>query len=439
MFERLKRVFTNAAKSISQRELSEKDLEESLFDLQVGLLESDVSQEVIDDLSLKIKNNLVGMKLQKNETAEQMITSTLKNNFMEIMSKAGSIDLLGRIQEKKQNKSGPFIIVFLGINGTGKTTTVAKVANLLKKTGFSVVIAAADTHRAGAIEQISTHAENLSIKIISQRYGADPTAVSRDALEYAKKHYIDVVLIDTAGRMQTAKNLMYEIGKIVKVMKPDLKLFVGDSLAGNDTIHQAREFFSFTEFDGAILTKSDADAKGGAAISISYITSKPILYLGMGQGYDDLVLFNKMKFVNAVFGTDSMSEYDSSYEPPVISETSKLSSIKTESLHKYDSNSDTDENNLPLIKVDDLSTSEKEIIPETSSSLIPVTVLEEEKESDTTFDSINTNMVNSIDEKIHTIENSTENSDKENIKNDVENKSDSRGKKGLFGWFKKKK
>ena len=134
-----------------------------------------------------------------------------------------------------------------------------------------------------------------------------------------------------------------------------------------------------------------------------------------------------------------MSEYDSSYEPPVISETSKLSSIKTESVHKYDSNSDTDENNLPLIKVDDLSASEKEIIPETSSSPIPVTVLEEEKESDTTFDSINTNMVNSIDEKIHTIENSTENSDKENIKNDVENKSDSRGKKGLFGWFKKKK
>jgi len=164
MFERLKRAFTNAAKSISQKELSEKDLEESLFDLHVALLESDVSQEVIDDLSLKIKNNLVGMKLQKNETAEQIITSTLKNNFMQIMSKAGSIDLLGRIQEKKQNKSGPFIIVFLGINGTGKTTTVAKVANLLKKNGFSVVIAAADTHRAGAIEQISTHAENLSIK-----------------------------------------------------------------------------------------------------------------------------------------------------------------------------------------------------------------------------------------------------------------------------------
>ena len=120
---------------------------------------------------------------------------------------------------------------------------MAKVAHMLRKFGFSIVIAAADTHRAGAIEQISAHADRLSIKVISQRYGADPSAVSRDALEYARKHYIDVVLIDTAGRMQTAKNLMDEIGKIVKVIKPDLKLFVGDSLAGNDTINQQESSF----------------------------------------------------------------------------------------------------------------------------------------------------------------------------------------------------
>jgi len=305
MFDKLKRAFTNAAKSISQKQLSEKDLDNSLFDLQIALLESDVSQEVIDDLSSQIKKNLLGIKIQRNETSDQIILSTLKNNFMEILSKAGSIDLLKLIQEKKQRKPGPFVIVFLGINGTGKTTTVAKVANLLKKSGYSVVIAAADTHRAGAIEQITEHAERLSIKVISQRYGADPSSVSRDALEYAKKHYVDVVLIDTAGRMQTAKNLMYEIGKIVKVIKPDIKLFVGDSLSGNDTINQSREFFSFTEFDGAILTKVDADAKGGAAISISYITSKPILYLGMGQGYDDLIPFDKEKFVNTIFNDES--------------------------------------------------------------------------------------------------------------------------------------
>jgi fused signal recognition particle receptor len=306
MFDKLKRAFSNAAKNISQRELSEKDLDESLFDLNIALLESDVSQEVIDDLSKQIKDNLVGMKLQKNETTEQVIASTLKDNFSKILAKAGSVDLISAINAKKQNKGGPFKIVFLGINGTGKTTTVAKVANLLKKSGFSIVIAAADTHRAGAIEQISLHAEKLSIKVISQRYGADPSAVSRDALEYASKHYIDVVLIDTAGRMQTAKNLMDEIGKIVKVIKPDVKLFVGDSLSGNDTINQAREFFSYTEFDGAILTKTDADAKGGSAISISYITSKPIIYLGVGQGYDDIIKFNRERFVETIFNNESL-------------------------------------------------------------------------------------------------------------------------------------
>lgn len=218
MFDKLKKAFSSAARSISQKELSPKDLDESLFDLNISLLESDVSQEVIDDLSAQIKTNLVGMKLQKNESTEEIIIDTLRRNFSAILDKAGTIDLLKAIQDKKQSKSGPFKIVFLGINGTGKTTTVAKVANMLRKSGFSVVIAAADTHRAGAIEQISAHAEKLSIKVISQRYGADPSAVSRDALEYARKHYVDVVLIDTAGRMQTAKNLMDEIGKIVKVI-----------------------------------------------------------------------------------------------------------------------------------------------------------------------------------------------------------------------------
>lgn len=306
MFDKLKKAFSNAAKSIGQKELSEKDLDESLFDLNVSLLESDVSQDVIDDLSKQLKHKLVGIKLQKDESAEQIISDTLKDSFSNILSQAGSIDLIHEIKSKKQNKEGPFKIVFLGINGTGKTTTVAKVANLIKKAGFSVVIAAADTHRAGAIEQISSHAEKLSIKVISQRYGADPSAVARDALEYARKHYVDVVLIDTAGRMQTAKNLMDEIGKIVKVIKPDLKLFIGDSLSGNDTINQAKEFFSYTEFDGAILTKADADAKGGSVISISYITSKPIMYLGVGQGYDDIIMFNKNKFVDTIFANESL-------------------------------------------------------------------------------------------------------------------------------------
>jgi len=330
MFDRLKKAFSNAAKSIGQKELSEKDLDESLFDLNVSLLESDVSQEVIDDLTKQLKQNLIGKKLQKNESAEEIMTNTLKDNFSNILSKTGSIDLIHEIYTKKQNKAGPFKIVFLGINGTGKTTTVAKVANLIKKAGYSVVIAAADTHRAGAIEQISSHAEKLSIKVISQRYGADPSAVARDALEYARKHYVDVVLIDTAGRMQTAKNLMDEIGKIVKVIKPDMKLFVGDSLSGNDTINQAKEFFSYTEFDGAILTKADADAKGGSVISISYITSKPIIYLGVGQSYDDIVMFNRERFVETIFNNESlMSSQKQRQEVFTINENGASSNVAT--------------------------------------------------------------------------------------------------------------
>ncbi len=444
MFDKLKRAFSNAAKSISQKELSEKDLDESLFDLHVALLESDVSQEVIDDLSLQIKNNLVGMKIQKNETAEKIITSTLKNNFLEILSKAGSIDLISLIREKKQKKGGPFIIVFLGINGTGKTTTVAKVANLLKKNGFSVVIAAADTHRAGAIEQITTHAENLSIKIISQRYGADPSAVSRDALEYAKKHYVDVVLIDTAGRMQNAKNLMYEIGKIVKVIKPDIKLFVGDSLAGNDTINQAREFFSYTEFDGAILTKSDADAKGGAAISISYITSKPILYLGMGQGYDDLIFFNKEKFVDTVFGTDSLSisreasltDHSKTERYPT---SSKLEQIKSISESNGDTESNLSKNNIELTTADNIQENEKENNIETITNLTKDLSQSELKEFDNTHRNKDINVADSSYDKVDNLQKANGNrKDEEKMRTNMENESESSSKKGLFGWFKKK-
>ena len=431
-----------------KRSFSEKDLEESLFDLQVALLESDVSQEVIDDLSMQIKNNLVGMKIQKNETAEKIIASTLKNNFSEILSKAGSIDLLGMIQEKKQKKDGPFVMVFLGINGTGKTTTVAKVANLLKKNGFSVVIAAADTHRAGAIEQITKHAENLSIKIISQRYGADPSAVSRDALEYAKKHYVDTVLIDTAGRMQTAKNLMYEIGKIVKVIKPDIKLFIGDSLAGNDTINQAREFFSYTEFDGAILTKSDADAKGGAAISISYITSKPIVYLGMGQGYDDLILFDNEKFIDAIFNNDSLSISGDIplHNDPEIEKNSnsfdnaEIKTIKSISRLTGVNGFNDDKNSMDSVTADKDKKNEQKSIIE-STDIIPE--LKSESDIEEFGDSIHDANMKAVEPATQESDNTTTDDKKleveEKIKTNIDNDSDLREKKGLFGWFKKKK
>jgi fused signal recognition particle receptor len=303
MFDKLKKAFSSAAKGIGQRELTDKVLDDALLDLQIALLESDVAQEVVDDLSAKLKKEMLGLKMEKGQDVTQIVQSKLQAAVAEIFARAGKLDLTERIKAKKESKAGPFIIVFLGINGTGKTTTVAKIANLLRKAGFSVVVAAGDTHRAGAIEQLEQHTNRLSLKIVKQRYGADPSSVGRDAYEHAKKNYIDVVLMDTAGRMQTSKNLMDEMGKIVRVVKPDIKLFIGDSLAGNDTINQAREFFQYTKFDGAILTKIDADSKGGAAMSIAHITSKPITFVGVGQGYDDIIPFDPDKFIESLFGS----------------------------------------------------------------------------------------------------------------------------------------
>src|SRR5215216_1404590 len=301
MFDKLKRAFSRAAKGVAQKELTEKVLDDVLLDLQIALLESDVAQEVVDDLSEKLKKELLGLKLEKEQEATEIVQSKLRTTLAEIFARTNSFDLIEKIKMKKEAKGGPFVVVFLGINGTGKTTTVAKIANLLRKAGFSVVVAAGDTHRAGAIEQLEQHTNRLSLKIVKQRYGADPSSVGRDAYDHAKKNHIDIVLMDTAGRMQTSKNLMDEMGKIVRVVKPDVRLFIGDALAGNDTINQAREFFDYTNFDGAILTKVDADAKGGSAISIAHITSRPIIYIGVGQGYDDIIPFDSNKFIESLF------------------------------------------------------------------------------------------------------------------------------------------
>ena len=301
MFDKLKKAFSRAAKGIAQKELTEKVLDDILLDLQIALLESDIAQEVVDNLSVKLKKELVGLKMEKEQEATDIVQSKLQIALAEIFARTNRFDLIERIKTKKDAKGGPFVVAFLGINGTGKTTTVAKIANLLRKAGFSVVMAAGDTHRAGAIEQLEQHANRLSLKIVKQRYGADPSSVGRDAYDHAKKNHIDIVLLDTAGRMQTSKNLMDEMGKIVRVVKPDVKIFIGDALAGNDTINQAREFFQYTNFDGAILTKVDADAKGGSAISIAHITSRPIIYIGVGQGYDDIIPFDSNKFISSLF------------------------------------------------------------------------------------------------------------------------------------------
>lgn len=302
MFEKLRKIFSETTKNLGQKSISKKDIDSIIDELQISLMENDVAHEIVDEMTTKIKEEMQNLKFERNENSDQVITTKLYTFLHELfLSTNTNTDIIKSILDKNKSKTGPYSIVFLGINGTGKTTTVAKFCKLLRDKGISVVLAAADTHRAGAIEQITQHGHNLNVKVISQRYGADPSAVARDALEHAKKNYIEAVLIDTAGRMQTSKNLMEEVSKIIRVIKPDMKIFVGDSLAGNDTVNQAKEFFEYTKYDGSILTKSDADSKGGAAISIAYLTHKPILYLGMGQGYGDLEEFNHIKFLDSIF------------------------------------------------------------------------------------------------------------------------------------------
>ncbi len=282
MFDKLRSAFSDAAKSLSEKELNEKDIEDILFELEISLHESDVASVVIDEIKSDLKTRLIGTKVEKNEI-EKFVKDSLISTISSLFDTVGKVDIFELIDEKK--KSGqPFLILFVGINGTGKTTSLAKMAYMLQQKKYSVVVAAADTFRAGAIEQLREHTNRLNLKLVAQNYNSDPAAVARDAVLYAKSHKVDCVLIDTAGRMQTNKNLMEQISKITKVVNPDFKIFVGDSLAGNDTVNQAKEFFEHVKFDGTILTKSDADARGGAALSVVKVTSTPVLYLGNWTG-----------------------------------------------------------------------------------------------------------------------------------------------------------
>jgi len=349
MFEKLGDAFSKAAKGFSEKDLNEKDIEEVLSQLEISLLESDVATEVIDDIKSDLSAKLVGSRVNKKEV-EGFIQKSLIENISNMFDEAGSVDILEGIKSKTDPQD-PYLILFVGINGTGKTTTIAKMANLLQKNKVSVVVAAADTFRAGAIEQLREHINKLNLKLIAQNYGSDPAAVAHDALLYAKSHKVDCVLIDSAGRMQTNKNLMEQITKITKVVNPDLKIFVGDSLAGNDTVSQAREFQEHTSFDGAILTKSDADARGGAALSIVAVTKKPIICVGTGQGYDDLELFSKEKFLETVFDKsepqpepvaepepqpEPVAEPEPEPQPEINSSTSDpFDGIKTEDIEDF--------------------------------------------------------------------------------------------------------
>jgi len=274
--------------------ITKKEFNEIFDDLEMLLLENNVALEVVEDIKKILSEKLIEKEIKKQDL-EKEIKKELKSTLNEILIEPD--DPLDAIKEKKQSTHRPFIILFFGINGTGKTTSIAKLTQLLKKNNLSVVLAAADTFRAASIEQIQIHADKLKVPLIKQDYNADPSAVGFDAIKYAEKHKIDVVLIDTAGRMHTKTNLLAEMEKICRVTNPDLKIFVAESIAGNDATEQAKTFNEMIKIDGSILSKADIDEKGGTIISISHATHKPIFYLGTGQDYEDLELFDKQKFI----------------------------------------------------------------------------------------------------------------------------------------------
>ncbi|MBS7639337.1 MAG: signal recognition particle-docking protein FtsY [Candidatus Bathyarchaeia archaeon] len=302
MFEKLREAISGLISKVSTVELKPENLREILWEFKLMLIENDVALAVAERICNEIESKLSGLKVGRFEDKRKIILGALRETLLEILETTNKVDLIDLVEKKRSIKE-PCIVVFVGINGTGKTTTIAKIANLLLKKGYSVVLACSDTFRAGSIEQLEQHARRLGVHMVKHKYGSDAAAVAYDAVQYAKARGINAVLIDTAGRMQTNKNLMAEMEKIARTVKPDLIIFVGDALTGNDAIAQAEEFNKYVDVSGSILTKMDADAKGGAAISIAYVTKKPILFLGTGQKYDDIEPFNPERVIDRILGT----------------------------------------------------------------------------------------------------------------------------------------
>jgi fused signal recognition particle receptor len=286
-----KKVFERVVKKVTTRSLAENDMKPILEELETDLIEADVAVEVAEKIRIDLQDSIIGAEIKRGEE-EMFITDSLKRSILEILS-VPTIDLEELLKKK------PAVILFLGFNGSGKTTSLAKYANWLIKKGYTCIFAAADTFRAASIEQLEEHAKKIGVKVIKHNYGADPAAVVYDAVEHAKAKGIDFVLADTAGRAHTNMDLMEQIKKILRVNKPDLKVLVIDSLTGNDAVLQAQAFGDLG-VDAVIFTKVDVNEKGGAILSVTHKLKKPILFLGVGQRYEDFDKFNAEKFVNNI-------------------------------------------------------------------------------------------------------------------------------------------
>ena len=285
--------FSNIISKFTTSKIEKEQVEQLFENLEIILLEHNVALEVVDKIKSNLINSLVGQQVKSKEIKDKVIEK-IKTSLESVLTDAPNL-----IEEIK-NHQGTYTILFFGINGTGKTTTIAKIAHQLKKQNISVVLAAADTFRAAAIEQLEIHANKLNVPIIKSQYSADPTSVAFEAKAYAEKHKIKCLLIDTAGRMYTKENLIKQMEKLIRVIKPNKKIFVGESTTGNDIIEQIKTFDEALGIDGIILSKADIDEKGGTALSVSYITKKPIYFLGTGQTYDDLKHFKKKDILESL-------------------------------------------------------------------------------------------------------------------------------------------
>ena len=301
MFDRLKQQFSKLYDSIAKTELKGGDLERVLEEFQLELIESDVAVTVADYVCNELKGKLKQEQFTRFSDPRAKVKEVLEEVLLSVLNRAGHLDVFELI-EKKKAAGEPLIIVFVGINGTGKTTSIAKLAHILQKRGRTVILASSDTYRSGAIEQLEEHARRVGVRIIKHQYGADPAAVAFDAVNYARAHSVNAVLIDTAGRMGTNTNLLEEMKKIVRVAKPDLTILVVDALTGNDAMEQGKVFSQAVKIDGIILAKLDADVKGGGAVSLSFVMGVPVTLVGTGQGYDDLEPFYPESIVKNMIG-----------------------------------------------------------------------------------------------------------------------------------------
>jgi len=299
VFEKLRKGLSGVVNKIVITELKAEQLHPILEDFKLNLIENDVAVPVADYICGEMEKRLDGVQVKRLEDRKEIVEKNLHRILLEILTTKEEVNLLENV-ERKRKMNEPYSILFVGINGTGKTTSIAKVAKLLMKRGYSVVLACSDTYRAGSIEQLEEHAKRLGVRMIKHKYGADPAAVAYDAISHAKARGINVVLIDTAGRIQTDRNLMNELAKIKRVISPDVTILTVDALTGNDAVMQAEEFHKSVGIDGTILTKVDADVKGGAALSVTYVTRKPIVFIGTGQTYEDLQDFNPEQFTQMI-------------------------------------------------------------------------------------------------------------------------------------------